>query len=67
MGGGGLGSREGRFGGGGGAGGAIWGGGEGGWHKVGLNLIHQISFMAAFATSLLSILDPSTHSNSSLG
>ena len=51
--------------GGGGPGGAIWGGG--GWHKVGLNIIHQISFMAAFATSLLSILDPNTHSNPSLG
>ena len=42
-------------------------GGGGGWHKVGLNIIHQISFMAAFATSLLSILDPNTHSNPSLG
>ena len=30
---------------------------------IGLNIIHQISFMAAFATSLLSILDPNTHSN----
>ena len=34
---------------------------------IGLNIIHQISFMAAFATSLLSILDPNTHSNPSLG
>ena len=42
-------------------------GGGGGWHKVGLNIIHQISFMAAFATPLLSILDPNTHSNPSLG
>ena len=42
-------------------------GGGGGWHKVGLNIIRQISFMAAFATSLLSILDPNTHSNPSLG
>ena len=49
--------------GGGGPGGAIWGGVGG----VGLNIIHQISFMAAFAKSLLSILDPNTHSNPSLG
>ena len=33
----------------------------------GLNKIPKISFMAAFATSLLSILDPNTHSNPSLG
>ena len=34
---------------------------------IGLLKIPQISFMAAFATSLLSILDPNTHSNPSLG
>ena len=34
---------------------------------IGLNKIPQISFMAAFATSLLSILDPNTHCNPSLG
>ena len=34
---------------------------------IGLNKIPPISFMAAFATSLLSILDPNTHSNPSLG
>ena len=34
---------------------------------IGLNKIPQISFMAAFATSLLSNLDPNTHSNPSLG
>ena len=34
---------------------------------IGLHKIPQISFMAAFATSLLSILDPNTHSNPSLG
>ena len=32
-----------------------------------LNKIPQISFMAAFATSLLSILDPNTNSDPSLG
>ena len=32
-----------------------------------LNKIPQISFMVAFATSLLSILDPNTNSNPSLG
>ena len=32
-----------------------------------LNKIPQISFMAAFATSLLSILDPNNNSNPSLG
>ena len=30
---------------------------------IGLHKIPQISFMAAFATLLLSILDPGTHSN----
>ena len=34
---------------------------------IGLNNIPQISFMAAFATSLLSILDPNTNSHPSLG
>ena len=34
---------------------------------IGLNKMSQISFMAAFATSLLSILDPNTHSDPSLG
>ena len=34
---------------------------------IGLKKIPQISFMVAFATSLLSILDPNTHSNPSLG
>ena len=34
---------------------------------IGLNKIPPISFMAAFATSLLSILDPNTHSDPSLG
>ena len=34
---------------------------------IGLNKIPQIYFMAAFATALLSILDPNTHSNPSLG
>ena len=34
---------------------------------IGLNKMPQISFMAAFATSLLSILDPNTHSDPSLG
>ena len=34
---------------------------------IGLNKIPQISFMAAFATSLLSILDPNTHADPSLG
>ena len=34
---------------------------------IGLNKIPQISFVAAFATSLLSILDPNTHSDASLG
>ena len=34
---------------------------------IGLNKIPQILFMAAFATSLLSILDPNTHSDRSLG
>ena len=34
---------------------------------IGLNKIPQISFMAAFATSLLLILDPNTHSDPSLG
>ena len=72
--------REGRLGGG-GPGGAIWGvggGGKGG-HRlplpplalptmlIGLNKIPRISFMAAFATSCLSILDPNTHSDPSLG
>ena len=34
---------------------------------IGLNKIPPISFMSAFATSLLSILDPNTHSDPSLG
>ena len=34
---------------------------------IGLSKIPQILSMAAFATSLLSILDPNTHSNPSLG
>ena len=34
---------------------------------IGLKTIPQILFMVAFATSLLSILDPNTHSNPSLG
>ena len=34
---------------------------------IGLNKIPQISFMAAFATSLLSILDPKINSGPSLG
>ena len=34
---------------------------------LGLNKIPQISFMAAFATSVLSVLDPNTHCNLSLG
>ena len=34
---------------------------------IGLNKVSQISFMAAFATSLLSILDPNTHSEPSVG
>ena len=55
-------------GGGGGPGRAIWGvgGGEGLTMPamlIGLNKIPRISFMAAFATSLLSILDPNTHSD----
>ena len=79
MGGGGL--REGRLGGGGGSRRGdlgCWGGGKGG-HRlplpplalptmlIGLNKIPRISFMAAFATSCLSILDPNTHSDPSLG
>ena len=36
-------------------------------HVIGLHKIPQISFMVAFATSLLSILDPNTHSNPGLG
>ena len=34
---------------------------------IGLNKRPHIWFMAAFATSLLSILDPNTHSDPSLG
>ena len=34
---------------------------------IGLHKIPKISFTAAFATRLLSILDPNTHSNPSLG
>ena len=34
---------------------------------IGLNKIPPISFMAAFTTSLLFILDPNTHSDPSLG
>ena len=34
---------------------------------VGLNKIYQISFMAAFAASLLSVLHPNTNSHTSLG
>ena len=34
---------------------------------IGLDKTPEISFMATFATSLLSILDPNAHSDPSLG